>query len=112
MKERLMEILDAFSTPICTGLSIKLPERERLAEHLIESGVIVPPCNIGDEVYKVRCYHSVAIAQKGIVSEMKYLPDMRLQIVVKHIGRGKWGEDVFATLEEAEKALAEREGKG
>ena len=64
---------------------------------------LVPPCKIGDEVYIIRTYHSLRKPQKGKVSEMIYLPDMTLQIVVKNIGRGRWGVDVFGKKEEAEK---------
>lgn len=59
------------------------------------------PCKIGDVAWAIRSFRGVRHAQPGIVSEMFYTDDMELMIVVKHVGRGKWGEDVFATREEA-----------
>ena len=74
-------------------------------EDKIEQGKIVElPCQIGDEVWINRYFHSKLIPQKGIVSEMKFLPNMELQIVVKYVCRGRWGKDIFATLEEANKS--------
>lgn len=78
-------------------------------EDKIEQGKILElPCKIGDEVWINRYFHSKLIPQKGIVSEMKFLPNMELQIVVKYVGRGRWGKDIFATLEEANNKLANK----
>ena len=60
------------------------------------------PCKIGDRVWAIRNWKGVPNASEGIVSEMFYTKDMELMIVVKHISRGKWGETVFATQEDAE----------
>ena len=118
-----MEILDAFSTPICTGLSIKLPERERLADHLLANGVIVPPCKVWDTVYyltsvdtekelniaDVFCgtVQSVAFDGKNIWIAAKYTNGLYYHHKAQDFGR-----DVFLNPEKAAKALAEREGKG
>lgn len=66
------------------------------------------PCNIGDTVWVLRRYHGIKHAKKGYVSEMHIIPDrlsmtgdMKLLITVRNIARGYWGEDVFATQEEA-----------
>ena len=66
------------------------------------------PCRIGDAVWVLRSYHGVRHAKKGYVSEMHIIPDrlsmtdeMKLLITVRGIARGYWGEDVFATYEEA-----------
>lgn len=60
------------------------------------------PCKIGDEVYCIRTYNGhKSHAQKGKVVEMYFADDMRLVIHIKHIGRGFWGDRVFATEEEA-----------
>lgn len=67
------------------------------------------PCKIGDTVWTIRHYHSTKRPQQGIVSEMYFTEDMKLHIVVKHIGRGEWGKKVFATYEEAQAAI-ERQG--
>ena len=60
------------------------------------------PCKIGDRVWAIRNWKGVPNASEGIVSEMFFNKDMELMIVVKHIARGKWGEKVFATQEDAE----------
>ena len=45
MREKLVEILyDLFH-------NTNFPTMERIADHLIENGVIVPPCKVGDIVY-------------------------------------------------------------
>lgn len=66
------------------------------------------PCKIGDIVWAIRCYRGVLVPQQGKVSEMLFTDDMKLSIVVKHICRGEWGDKVFATREDAERAIAER----
>lgn len=71
-----------------------------------EQGLLVRlPCKIGDTVWGIRAYKGTKHPQQGIVSEMYFLPDMSLQIVIKHVCRGKFGETVFLTREEAEQAL-------
>lgn len=65
------------------------------------------PCKIGDFVWAIRKYHGAPHPQQGKVSEMYFTKEMRLQIVVSHIARGYWGETIFATYEEAEKAIKE-----
>lgn len=66
------------------------------------------PCKIGDEVWAIRNYKGIKHPQKGFVSDMFFTRDMKLHIVVKHIARGEWGKDVFATYEEAAEAIGER----
>lgn len=63
------------------------------------------PCKIGDRVWAIRSYKGHKHPQDGIVSEMYFLNDMRLQIVVKHVARGEWGKTVFATREDAVAAI-------
>lgn len=63
------------------------------------------PCKIGDEVWFARQYKCHKHPRKGVVSEMYFGDDMSLHIVVKSIGRGKWGERVFGTCEEAQAAI-------
>ena len=45
--------------------------------------------------------------QQGTVSELIITKDLRLMITVKHIARGEWGKEVFATYEEARRAITE-----
>lgn len=63
------------------------------------------PCKIGDEVWFAKRYKCHKHPRKGVVSEMYFLSDMTLHIVVKSIGRGEWGKRVFGTCEEAQAAI-------
>lgn len=67
------------------------------------------PCKIGDTVWCIRNFHGHKHAQEGIVSEMLFTKAMKLQIVVKYVGRGQWGEKIFPTHEAAEAAIKEKE---
>ena len=87
---------------------------EKLAhyEDLEEAGRLIElPCKIGDTVYGIRRYYSERKVQSGVVSEMYFSQKNRLIIVIKHIGRGYWGESIFGSFEEAEAALKERESE-
>ena len=59
------------------------------------------PCKIGDQVAVVQNDKGKESIQIGVVSEMYFTNDMELMIVVKHISRGQWGIDVFASVEDA-----------
>ena len=78
-----------------------------------ESGnLLVLPCKIGDTVWSIRKYKGIKRPQQGVVSEMYFVRDiiagkLRLLIVVKHVARGEWGEKIFSTKEDAEKAIEE-----
>ena len=81
-------------------------------EDIEEAGRLIElPCKIGDTVYGIRRYQGVRKVQSGIVSEMYFSQKNRLIIVIKHICRGYWGENIFGSLEEAETALKERESE-
>ena len=52
-RERLIEILKDKNFPsryLCDG-NCKYTKLERMADNLIEHGVIVPPCKVGDIIY-------------------------------------------------------------
>ena len=81
-------------------------------EDLEEAGRLIElPCKIGDTVYGIRRYHGVRKVQYGIVSEMYFTRENRLQIAIKHVCRGYLGENIFGSFEEAEAALKEREAE-
>ena len=69
------------------------------------------PCKIGDTVWAIGSQYGKPYIKQGVVSEMMYLEDMRLGIVVKfsprYSHRGFWGVTIFATREECEAALKE-----
>ena len=87
---------------------------EKIAERLIDEGVICPPFKVGGTVWMVR---NLQIERWKVVSIEKTASNMTLGI--KFIARGVRstpilintsciGEIVFLTREEAEAALAER----
>lgn len=60
MRDRLVELLDVIIQPGQKTLG-------DIADHLIESGVIVPPCKVGDVIYKIqycRCGNPEAFEMK------------------------------------------------
>lgn len=85
------------------GLCEQFKDRARFLE--------MPPVKIGDFAWVIRNYKGVPHAQTGKVTDMYFTREMKLHIVVSHIARGAWGEAVFATQEEAEKAIAEKKSK-
>lgn len=88
-----------------------IPTPEEMATYLIEHNVTILPCEIGDKVWAIRKYNGVPHAREGIVGDMSYLHDMRLSISVRGVSRGVWGEKVFATREDCERAI-ERANNG
>lgn len=116
MRDRLIEIL---SKPIYPKEGVNLAEV--IADYLIDNGVIVPPCKVGETVYKVH-YPLKSICEYTVkaiyfTEDKKYYP--KPHIIVHHeFSRGRLrlnfteiGKTVFLTREEAEKALAERSGE-
>ena len=81
-------------------------------EDLEEAGRLIElPCKIGDTVYGIRRYSGVRKVMSGIVSEMYFSLENRSIIVIKHVCRGYWGENIFGSLEEAEATLKESEAE-
>lgn len=112
-RERLTALLMAGAGD-CLGKGGAL-NCSRLADYLLEHGVIVPPCKAGDTVYsidkKVLAYHW---------DEHRYIVDKWSEYKVCEIPfsltlwENGW-KDIFLTREEAEralKALKEREDNG
>lgn len=79
-----------------------------LAAKLLEVDAVEVPCKIGDFVWAIRSFNGHKHPQRGIVSDMYFTKDMKLQIVVKYVARGEWGKTVFATDTEAYAAIGER----
>ena len=114
MRDRLIELIKGSSQYICDDAALI----ERIADHLLANGVIVPPCRVGDTLWIINSYansrleiinrmvepievESVAISKDGIeieTAEAIYFSE-------------HFGETIFLTKEEAKKALAERSGK-
>ena len=65
----------------------------------------------GEKAWCIRLYHSRKTASQGIISEIFFDRDMDIVYVVKGIGRGRFGEKVFKTKEEADRKIFESFGE-
>ena len=129
MKNRLIELLeDTLHEWEC---DVKTETLSQIAEHLIENGVIVPPCKVGDTVYTLRevscedidganteCeYYGFGTDDRICTLEKPQKCPYRYRIFKSLVTEynllsfaRQWGKTVFLTKEEAEQALAERSG--
>ena len=106
-RERLIDLMiEAKRTDPETGSFT-----DYLADYLLEHGVIVPPCKVGDRVYRpsdcLGVVQFVIISFNIYESEMFFMDDSQNIIYLSDIGK-----TVFLTREEAERALKERENNG
>ena len=124
-RNRLVELLIEYDTRRMMRMSI-----EECADHLLDNGVVVPPCRVGDKVYVIepctcynnyseydKCHHRRTKATKWI--EMVRVPTKHYTKCLKLFERpfrieyfNKIGKTVFLTREEAEKALEGKEDEG
>ena len=82
---------------------------EVVADYLLDNGIVVLPCKIGDQVWAIKTHMRGQFVKKGVVYQMYFGDDMQLCICVKNVCRGEWGRNVFATKKEAEAAIANTE---
>lgn len=87
---------------------------EIIVDYLIENGVIVPPCKVGDTIYVSMCkqvfpFNVTSINTDEVGTIIKAMHGLRLLYMFYSEDIGK---TVFLTREEAEKALKEREENG
>ena len=133
-RERLIEILKLDPCPspyLCDGnckyANLKQCYEERTADYLLEHGVIVLPCKVGDTYYTIQkyCNTDPLDTEKEPVmpwdcenyccradcSFKEYRIDEHRFDTVGFIlsAKGKIGKTIFLIREEAEKALKERE---
>ena len=108
MRDRLIELLKSIPHGIATfgDVTENLYIENVMAEHLLENGVIVPPCKVGDTVYVVD--KRLDVWWKGEVSSVGYVDQNNIQIGVIY-DEGEVAicdaDTVFLTKEEAEEAL-------
>lgn len=113
MRKRLIEILEDTLNEWECDVSIKT--LTDIADHLIENGVIILPCKIGDTVYKC---HTVNFKHTGEITKRTIKQITFSAFTVTDDGESGWfdidnlGKTVFLTREEAEKALKERDDDG
>lgn len=66
------------------------------------------PCKVGDEVWCVRDTRVYNKPVKGVVTEIYFRDNMDMCIVVRRLCRGRWGDRVFATEQEAQAVIDRR----
>lgn len=118
MRDRLIEILKC--APLC-GRRFDVQYSDgtiaHIADHLIANGVILPPCKVGDKVWVINKKDIYDCSVYGISIDYKsawftflcggVFPEFKEK---KIYYLTEFGQAVFLTREEAEKALAEKEG--
>ena len=63
---------------------------------------------INETGYVLRCYTGHWHIRSGRISEIIAQPDGSLSVCIFGVCRGRWGEKVFPTFQEAAQALEER----
>lgn len=126
MKERLIELLNGAVDEVkqtCGGANT-------IADYLLENGVIVPPCKVGDKVYHIRettCENidglyticefyrhsgdNLCALPKGKCPNKYRIAECCVSRDNLLIVTEKWGKTVFLTREQAQAKLKEG-GKG
>ena len=131
MRDRLIELLrqiefDYSEECVCAfedGYKGAPDFAKFFVDHLLDNGVIVPPCKAGDTVYKVVADKRVKKPYECKVvgfwfSELEGYNNAHLVRYVNgvfdssfSVPIGEFGKTVFLTKEESEKALAEENNK-
>ncbi len=117
MKERLVELLRKKYDHFCDQCGVNKDSHytDNLADYLLENGVIVPPCKVGDKVYVVdytRLGNMIFDCTIEEISHFTYGTYYYLNWGL-HIPRFKacqensFGKTVFLTRAEAEAKLKE-----
>lgn len=108
MRERLIDLLEECRSIDDVGSDLI----EKQADFLLENGVIVPPCNIGQPVWRLyKWTFKDAEIREGKVSMLQQKADkswkFRISVnsSVYDISTDEIGKTVFLTKEEAEQAL-------
>ena len=119
MKQRLVNLInESISEYARTTLSNE-DVVEDLSERLLKKGVIVPPCKVGDMVYKVSFVHKTVTSLKveGFICNLASWKVHCTHLVPSWIGNQKehiyisfssFGKNAFLECKEAEQALKER----
>lgn len=123
MRERLMELIIE-SDILCDTCGESSPSycAEAIADYLLENGIIVPPCKVGDTVYIIRecschvygqwessdpikkCSKKVFLGQKRRAYHCGFVVEAKFEL--RYID--EFEKSVFLTREEAERVLNER----
>ena len=122
-RERLIEILKLGSCPSpylcdenCKYANLERCYEERTADLLLEHGVVLLPCKVGDRLYEVTGRKTVSVYKVKAIRVELFSLFIEWDIVegfvwqsLSGINADEIGKTVFLTREEAERALKERE---
>ena len=125
-RERLIEILKLGSCPSpylcdenCKYANLERCYEERTADLLLEHGVVLLPCKVGDRLYEVTGRKTVSVYKVKAIRVELFSLFIEWDIVegfvwqsLSGINADEIGKTVFLTREEAERALKERENNG
>lgn len=92
--------------------NIGIDDAEREVDHAPTVEAVPIPCKVGDEVWCLRDTRVYNKPVKGTVTEIYFRDNMDMCIVVRRLCRGRWGERVFATEQEAQAAIDRRLNDG
>lgn len=115
MKDKLIEVLNSFPVWGSTLEERWMPQAiEKLAEHLLKNNVIMPHCNVGDnlwfETWKNNATVCVGIQPHRVDRiDVTYVCDND-KLIENKVNSWEIGKRVFTTKEECEKAVANNEG--
>ena len=118
-RERLIEILKLGSCPSpylcdenCKYANLERCYEERTADLLLEHGVVLLPCKVGDRLYEVTGRKTVSVYKVKAIRVELFSLFIEWDIVegfvwqsLSGINAGEIGKTVFLSREEAEKAL-------
>ena len=125
-RERLIEILKLGSCPSpylcdenCKYANLERCYEERTADLLLEHGVVLLPCKVGDRLYEVTGRKTVSVYKVKAIRVELFSLFIEWDIVegfvwqsLSGINADDIGKTIFLTREEAERALKERENNG
>jgi len=105
-KERLVDLFRSSHGVFVDGAEMEYA----VADYLLENGVIVPPCKVGDTVWFHICSEKgcFSTAKGEVTAIVKREVEDFLEICSYNIIIGRSFDEVFPTREAAEQALKER----
>ena len=118
MRDRLVELISDMENELLRSYPYTTDEYRIacLADHLIENGVILPPCKVGDKVYWILPDLDGWHVSKDTVTEVG-LKGFWVSMYTEtddmddFTSWDEFGKTVFLTRDDAEKALRERDGE-
>lgn len=117
MRDRLISLLDKIQDfgEVETEFTTHIRTNDRIADHLLANGVILPPCKVGDTVYHLqRVLDDATLLIRVVIKKRKvdFASTTNSRFAIEADGfifnECDFGKTVFLTREEAEKALKER----